>query len=81
MTCTQIVTSIGLTLDIIGAILVAKDYWHPPITSNYETTDKMFDTSAQANRIQGQIHNYPYARCGLLFLISGFIIQLVAQML
>ncbi|MEK6699495.1 MAG: hypothetical protein AABZ10_10710 [Nitrospirota bacterium] len=82
MTSTQIVTSIGLSLDIAGALLVAKDYWHPQVTSEYEHTDKkMLDSSAQANRVQEQIRNYPYAKCGLLFLISGFIIQFIAQLL
>ena len=80
MTCTQIVTSIGLALDLTGAILVAKDYWTTQVTSEYETADKeMHDTSAQAKRLQEQIRNYPYAKCGLLFLISGFIVQLIAQ--
>ena len=82
MTCSQIVTSIGLALDITGAILVAKDYWHPQVISEYENTDKkMLDTSAQANRVQEQIRNYPYAKCGLLLLICGFIVQFIAQLL
>lgn len=82
MTCTQIVTSIGLTLDVIGAILVAKDYWTAPITSQYETEDKgMLSTTSQTKRLQAQVRNYPYAKCGLLFLISGFIVQIIAQLI
>lgn len=51
MTCTQIVTSFGLILDLTGALLVAKDYWFPQITSDDERDKNMFDTSAQAKRI------------------------------
>lgn len=82
MTCIKIVASVGLTLDVIGAILVAKDYWTAPITSQDESVDKkMFDTQAQEERNQAQVRNYPYAKCGLLFLISGFIVQLIAQVI
>ena len=79
MSCPQIVASIGLVLDIIGALLIAKDYWRSPIVSKYEKGGEMFDTSAQARRVQEQIKNYPYAKCGLVLIIVGFMMQLVAQ--
>jgi hypothetical protein len=79
MNCSQVVTSIGLTLDILGAFLVVKDLWSPLKTSKYENEGSSFDTSAQTKRIDEQIRNYPYVRCGLLFLIAGFVVQLIAQ--
>ena len=79
MNCSQAVTSIGLTLDIVGAFFVAKDLWYTLRTSKYENEGRSFDTSEQANRIQEQVRNYPYVRCGLLLLIAGFIVQLIAQ--
>lgn len=79
MNCTKIVASIGLIFDVTGALLVAKDYWFPQVTSEHERDNNMFDTSAQAKRIQEQAKNYPYARWGLVLLIIGFIIQFIAQ--
>lgn len=79
MCCSNIVASIGLAIDIIGALLVAKDYWHPQVTSEYERDKNMLDTSALQKRIQEQVKNYSCARCGLILLVIGFIIQLIAQ--
>lgn len=78
MNCSNIITSIGLAIDIAGAFLLAKDYWRPQFTSEYESQG-MDDSAARQKRTEEQRKNYPYAFCGLVLLAIGFIIQFIAQ--
>lgn len=71
MDCSKIITSIGLMIDITGALLVAKDYWRLQYATDYERVKSMVDTSAIEKRNREQAKNYPCARCGLILLVIG----------
>ena len=82
MICSAIVNSIGLVLDIVGAIVLFK-YGFPPALENNRDGTFMISGSGDSQAEKEALKKDKQYKClsmvGLIFLIIGFILQLISN--